>query len=70
MPQTLPPIDVLALFPVLDQKLLALLRSLKPETAWQLFTKGIAPATAEAASELHGDPELARAALRMVGVMA
>jgi uncharacterized protein (TIGR03083 family) len=43
---------------------------LAPETAWQLFTKGIDPATAEARSELRGDQELARAALRMVAVMA
>jgi|GEM_PF-3155506 len=43
---------------------------LTPETAWRLFTKGIDPATAEAESELHGDPELGRAALRMVAVMA
>ncbi|MDO7875556.1 maleylpyruvate isomerase N-terminal domain-containing protein [Hymenobacter sp. ASUV-10] len=43
---------------------------LMPETAWRLFTKGIDPATAEAESVLHGDRELALAALRMVAVMA
>lgn len=43
---------------------------LLPETAWRLFTKGITPATAEVDSELHGNQELARTALRMVAVMA
>ena len=43
---------------------------IQPDTAWRLFTKGISPAEALPQVQLAGNPELARAALHLVAVMA
>ncbi|OGX89365.1 maleylpyruvate isomerase N-terminal domain-containing protein [Hymenobacter coccineus] len=44
--------------------------ALPPATAWQLFTKGLAPAVARAQVEITGDERLALPALQLVAVMA
>ncbi len=44
--------------------------SMDPDTAWQLFTKGISPDQARIAVQVTGDESLALPALSMVAVMA
>lgn len=44
--------------------------ALPPATAWQLLTKGLAPAAARVQAEITGDERLALPALQLVAVMA
>jgi uncharacterized protein (TIGR03083 family) len=44
--------------------------SMDPDTAWQLFSKGIAPAAAKPLVKMEGDASLAEVALNMISVMA
>ncbi len=44
--------------------------AIRPDTAWKLFSKGIAPEQALDEVTISGDEELARTALGMVAVMA
>ncbi|MDB5087675.1 MAG: hypothetical protein JWR09_1669, partial [Mucilaginibacter sp.] len=44
--------------------------TIKPETAWKLFTKGIKPQAAIAASDLRGDEKLSKVMFNMIAVMA
>ncbi len=44
--------------------------SLDPDTAWKLFTKGIKPEAAKAASVTTGHENLTEPAFRLIAVMA
>jgi uncharacterized protein (TIGR03083 family) len=43
---------------------------LEPDTAWKLFTKGIKPEVAKAASIISGNEQLIEPALKLIAVMA